>query len=138
MLELAHKPRRGERLEVAIDRLDHDGRGAATLRAAIGPQATHRRYRVLVRKAVPGDRVGIVVERCRRGVIEARVAEMLEPSPERIEPRCVHFGQREQPGKGCGGCTLQRGQHPELRRQLSQSRQSRPGRRRRRWGGRCL
>ncbi|MDG1573164.1 23S rRNA (uracil(1939)-C(5))-methyltransferase RlmD [Robiginitalea sp. M366] len=55
---------------------------------------------VLLQGAVPGDTVRAQVYKKRKGFYEARVLEVLEPSPHRIAPRCRHFGT-------CGGCKWQ-------------------------------
>lgn len=104
---LPRKPRRGESLELLIERFTYKGVGAATYEALIGPQKTHRRFTVLVRKAVPGDRVLVDIEKVRKSQINARITELLEPSPTRETPRCQHFGRREEANKGCGGCAVQ-------------------------------
>jgi 23S rRNA (uracil1939-C5)-methyltransferase len=41
---------------------------------------------------VPGDRVRAVVGKAKRAYAEARAVEILEPSPERIEPVADHPG----------------------------------------------
>ena len=107
MVAIPRRPQKGQNFEVVVERLDAKGQGEAWLRVAVGPQGQLKRYGVLVRKGLPGDRVRIRVDAIKRGVIEAGVEEVLEPSERRIEPRCRHFGQREEPGRGCGGCTLQ-------------------------------
>ena len=50
--------------------------------------------------ALPGELVRIEVESEKPQLVRARVAEVLEPSPERIAPKCPHFGK-------CGGCHYQ-------------------------------
>jgi len=55
---------------------------------------------VFISGAVPGDTVSVQVFKKRKGHYEGRVTEILNPSPERIQPRCVHFGT-------CGGCKWQ-------------------------------
>lgn len=49
---------------------------------------------------VPGDRVDILVEKDKKSYAEGRVYRLLEPSPDRINPFCRHFGT-------CGGCKWQ-------------------------------
>ncbi len=110
--ELPHGPRKGESFEVSIERLGPKGVGVATMKAAIGPQPDlskreRRTYTFHVRKAVPGDRVRVVVEGRKRKLLTARVDEILEPSRMRTTPKCAHFGFKNEPGKGCGGCVLQ-------------------------------
>jgi len=55
---------------------------------------------VFVEGALPGEEVSCryTARRSRRD--EARIVDIVAPSPERVEPRCAHFGV-------CGGCALQ-------------------------------
>ena len=55
---------------------------------------------VLVSGAVPGDVVHAKVRKAKSKYFEAEVAEIVEKSPFRVEPKCVHFGV-------CGGCKWQ-------------------------------
>lgn len=49
---------------------------------------------------LPGDKVRANLFRKRGGTFTGKLEELLTPSPQRIAPRCVHFGV-------CGGCRLQ-------------------------------
>jgi 23S rRNA (uracil1939-C5)-methyltransferase len=106
-IELPRSPRPGSTWEVTIDELSVDGRGVAHFPAYVGPQREEKDFRFLVRKAVPGDELEVLVERRRGDRIDARIEEVQAESPMRIEPRCRHFGRREVSGEGCGGCTMQ-------------------------------
>ena len=55
---------------------------------------------VLVSGAVPGDLVNVRVKKSKSNYYEAEMIEILEKSPFRVEPKCVHFGV-------CGGCKWQ-------------------------------
>jgi len=77
-------------LEVDITDLTHDGRGVAH---ADGKA-------VFVTGALPGERAVIRIAARHRSFDEARVDTLLTRSPDRVEPRCPHFGT-------CGGCALQ-------------------------------
>jgi len=55
---------------------------------------------VFVDGGVPGDLVELVDFTSRKKVARARIGRLIEPSPDRIEPRCPHFGS-------CGGCLWQ-------------------------------
>lgn len=57
---------------------------------------------VFVPRTAPGDRVSLTAIRRRRRHAHARVAEVLEPAPGRVEPRCAHFLRDR-----CGGCQWQ-------------------------------
>lgn len=70
---------------VTIDRLGHQGDGIADTPG--GP--------LYVALALPGERVAVSREGNR-----ARLVEVVDASPDRIEPACRHFGR-------CGGCQLQ-------------------------------
>ncbi len=107
MIELERKPQHGQFFDVTIESVSRKGVGQAKLHVCIGPQRLERTYTVEVRKVLPGELVRIRVEAMRRRVITAAAEEILTPAPERIEPRCKHFGWRDIPGKGCGGCVLQ-------------------------------
>jgi len=76
------RPQRGAELELTIDTLAHGGAGVARLDG----------YVVFVQGAVPGDRVLARVSKRKRAYAEARVLELLDPSPDRIEPRAPHPG----------------------------------------------
>lgn len=71
--------------KLTIERLGARGEGIAVTSA--GP--------VFVPYAVPGDEVLALVDGDRGELIE-----VLKPSPDRIAPFCVHYGQ-------CGGCAVQ-------------------------------
>ncbi|HTX80097.1 MAG TPA: TRAM domain-containing protein, partial [Longilinea sp.] len=55
---------------------------------------------VFVPFALPGERVRLQIAEDKRSFARARMLEVLIPSPDRIEPRCLHFGD-------CGGCHYQ-------------------------------
>lgn len=74
-------------IELSIDRLGAQGDGVAS-RAVEGAP-------VFVPFALPGERVRTVVSGDR-----AKLIEVVEASPQRVVPRCGHFGL-------CGGCALQ-------------------------------
>jgi 23S rRNA (uracil1939-C5)-methyltransferase len=76
--------------EVDITDLSHDGRGVARIQDKA----------VFVAGALPGERARIRIVRRHRSFDEAKVETLLTRSPDRIEPRCPHFGS-------CGGCALQ-------------------------------
>lgn len=79
-----------EPFEALIEDLSHDGRGVTT----------HQDKKVFVHGALPGERVNVRVTDRKRNYDEGETLDIIEPSPDRIEPRCPHFGQ-------CGGCSLQ-------------------------------
>jgi 23S rRNA (uracil1939-C5)-methyltransferase len=76
------RPKRDEELEVTIESLAYGGAGIGRSDGFV----------VFVRGAVPGDRVRARVGKSKRSYAEAVVVELLEPSPERIEPATLHPG----------------------------------------------
>ncbi|GIX21255.1 MAG: 23S rRNA (uracil(1939)-C(5))-methyltransferase RlmD [Gammaproteobacteria bacterium] len=83
-------PRRGDLLELDVEDLTHDGQGVAR----------HQGKVVFVDGALPGERVQARLRRRRRQFDQADLLTVLRASPDRVEPRCAHFGV-------CGGCCLQ-------------------------------
>ncbi|MDY6949173.1 MAG: TRAM domain-containing protein, partial [Pseudomonadota bacterium] len=73
-----------------ITDLSHEGRGVAHVDGKT----------VFIDDALPGELVEW--QRLKRGSSfdEGRLLRVIEPSPDRVEPRCIHFGM-------CGGCVLQ-------------------------------
>jgi 23S rRNA (uracil1939-C5)-methyltransferase len=60
---------------------------------------------VFVPMLIPGDVVDIKVIRKRKKYLEGKVVRFHEYSPDRIEPKCIHFGI-------CGGCKWQHLPYP--------------------------
>ncbi len=87
-----------EPVELEISDLSHDGRGVAT----------YGEKKIFVHGALPGEKVLARVTDRKRNYDEGETVEVIEPSPDRIEPRCPHFGQ-------CGGCSLQ---HLDAQKQI--------------------
>jgi 23S rRNA (uracil1939-C5)-methyltransferase len=75
-------PQRGAELELRVESLAYGGNGVARLDG----------YVVFVQGAVPGDRVRAKLTKRKRAYAEARLVELIEPSPERIAPRAPHPG----------------------------------------------
>src|SRR3954447_709759 len=78
----ATRPRLGELVDVTIDTLAHGGAGVGRLDG----------YVVFVRGTEPGDRVRAQITKRKRAYAEARAVELIEPSPDRIEPAADHPG----------------------------------------------
>ncbi|HEY0943020.1 MAG TPA: 23S rRNA (uracil(1939)-C(5))-methyltransferase RlmD [Steroidobacter sp.] len=77
--------------EVAkITDLSHEGRGIAHVEGKT----------VFIDDALPGELVEWQRFKRGRNFDEGRLLRVIEPSPARVEPRCIHFGM-------CGGCVLQ-------------------------------
>jgi 23S rRNA (uracil1939-C5)-methyltransferase len=76
------RPQKGAELELEIGALAYGGAGVARLDG----------YVLFVQGAVTGDRVRARVTKRKRGYAEARLVELLDPSPDRIAPRAPHPG----------------------------------------------
>ena len=68
----------------------HDGRGVARREGKT----------IFVAGALPGERVMAEQTAKNRHFDEARAVDVLQASPDRVTPRCAHFGT-------CSGCVLQ-------------------------------
>ena len=73
-----------------IASLDHEGRGLIVVDGKT----------VFIDGALPGERVDYAVYRRKPTYEQARTLRVLEPSSDRVPPRCPHFGV-------CGGCSMQ-------------------------------
>ena len=81
---------RGQTLDLSVQDLAFGGRALTRVDGFV----------VFVDGALPGDRVAATIYRTRRQFAEARADKILEPSPDRVAPRCTHVPV-------CGGCRLQ-------------------------------
>ena len=73
-----------------IESLDHDARGITRLDGKT----------IFVEGALPGELVDYVSFRRKPSYEVARCERIVTPSPQRVTPRCPHFGV-------CGGCSMQ-------------------------------
>lgn len=73
-----------------IEGMAHDGRGVAHIEDKT----------IFIDGALPGEEVWFTYTDRRRKFDEGQVTEVISASPDRVEPRCPHFGL-------CGGCSLQ-------------------------------
>lgn len=84
-------PASAELVEVLVERLGRRGDGLA-----LAPDG----QRLYIPAALPGERVRARLGQPRADGFAGEVVQILDPSPERVEPPCPHFGR-------CGGCSLQ-------------------------------
>lgn len=57
-------------------------------------------YALFVKEVLPGETIRAGIMKCKKNYGFARLLEVLEPSPDRVEPQCPA-------ARPCGGCTLQ-------------------------------
>ena len=91
--------RKGEIVEVRVDNIAFGGQGIARVDGFV----------LFVRGAIPGDLVKALVVKKKKDYAEAKMTDLLEPSPDRIRPPCPYHGF-------CGGCQWQ---HVRYERQLA-------------------
>jgi 23S rRNA (uracil1939-C5)-methyltransferase len=92
--------------DVEIESLNLNGDGVARL----------GRRALTVPFTIPGERVRVRLAATRAGITPASVVEILRASPDRVNPRCRHFGTDADEGRICGGCSWQ---HIAYRAQLA-------------------
>ena len=88
-------PRKGEELTLDISAAAFEGKAVGRIDG----------YVVFVEGGVPGDTVRATIVKSKKQFAEARIVEVLAPSPLRTAPRCPSFGT-------CGGCKWQHVDYP--------------------------
>ena len=91
-----------------IESLTHEGLGVGVMKIEKDDQVLKRP--IFVPHTVPGDEVEAEVAKSKGKYNFGTLLKIIEPSPDRVEPRCPHFGV-------CGGCNLQ---HVKYERQLEE------------------
>lgn len=92
---------------VAVTGFAHGGEGVARVEGKA----------VFVPGALPGEVVRIEVVDDRRSWARATLADVVEASPDRVDPPCPYAFALERTGPFCGGCDLQHAR-PEAQRRL--------------------
>ncbi len=77
-------------MDITIEKLIYGGEGLGH----------HNGSTVFVPFVLPAERVSAEPVEQKKKFVRARVERVLDPSPERVVPRCPHFGV-------CGGCDYQ-------------------------------
>ena len=77
-------------ITVTVNDLDPFGQGVAR----------HNGKALFIQGALPGEQVEITITEDKRNFAQAKVKRRLNDSPQRVTPRCPHFGV-------CGGCQQQ-------------------------------
>ncbi len=84
--------------EVTIEKMSKSGYGIGTYENLANREAPLQPIEVPF--TLPGDKVNVQVFPKKKGMYQARLQQIITPSPLRIEPKCIHFGT-------CGGCRWQ-------------------------------
>lgn len=82
--------KKGEEIELEIDSAAFKGKGIGKIDGLA----------VFVPNTAPGDVVKTRIIKRKKNYLEGKLLEVIEPGPERIEPRCSH-------AQNCGGCNWQ-------------------------------
>jgi 23S rRNA (uracil1939-C5)-methyltransferase len=83
-------------VEITIDSMAYGGEGVGRLEDG---------RVVFIPFVIPGERVRAKVVEDKARHARAELVDVLEPAPERVQPRCLHFGT-------CGGCHYQHMSYP--------------------------
>ena len=90
MQEQKYPVKRNAELELSVEKTAFGGKGIAR----------YNDYVIFIKNTLPGDKVNARIFKRKPNYAEARLLDILEPSPLRIEAPCVYFNW-------CGGCTWQ-------------------------------
>lgn len=82
-------------IELTISSFSKEGHGIGLF-----PRSDGHILTVEVPFTVPGDVVKVALIKKNRGIYKSGLKEVIYPSPDRVAPRCIHFGS-------CGGCLWQ-------------------------------
>jgi 23S rRNA (uracil1939-C5)-methyltransferase len=91
-----HQSASSDLLTVTLEKLVYGGAALGRLSGGVA---------AFVPFGLPGETVRVRLVEQKRGHVRARLVEVLEPSPDRIAPKCRHFGI-------CGGCHYQHLSYP--------------------------
>lgn len=80
----------GQQIEARVEKLVFHGKGLIR----------HEGWVIFVEDVAPGDKVIISITEKKKSYFVAKLVEVIDKSPLRVEPRCPYFGT-------CGGCQLQ-------------------------------
>ncbi len=84
------KLKKNDLVEVTIESMGSAGEGIGKIDG----------YPLFVKDTFPGDRVRVSLTKVKKGYAFARLAELLQASPDREKPRCNQY-------RRCGGCQIQ-------------------------------
>ena len=84
--------KKGQIVEGIVTKVDFPNKGIVKVE---GEEKT-----LIVKNAIPGQKVKASINKMRKGKAEGRLLEVLEPSADEVTSPCPHFG-------ACGGCTYQ-------------------------------
>lgn len=107
---------KGDLIEARVEKLVFGGQGIIRLEDESNLTGAERKRAlvVFVEGVAPGDLVEIEILSLRHNLARGKVIRFLQPAPERIQPKCKHFGLAvadnkviNDNSKNCGGCSWQ-------------------------------
>ena len=98
--------RQGEIINVTVTGINNEGEGVV--------RCGEEHFVLFIPNALPGEEISCRVVRVKKNYGTAKVLKRYNDSPDRVTPRCSHFGR-------CGGCQLQ---HLKYTAQLKLKRQT--------------
>lgn len=90
--------RKDDLLELTVESLAFGGEGVGRVQSGEKPLV------VFVEDVVPGDVATVKIGKKKKNYATGYLEKIVNPSPDRIKPRCRHFGPA---AVGCGGCVWQ-------------------------------
>lgn len=88
--KIGEQMKKGEIIEVIIDDIKFPNKGVSTFNGK----------NVVIKGAIPGQKISARISKIRHGVIEAKTLEVIKKAEYEKEPNCKHFSE-------CGGCSYQ-------------------------------
>jgi 23S rRNA (uracil1939-C5)-methyltransferase len=97
--------KKGDNLKLKIEKYAFEGKGIAKIDKNLVKPSTENdnknsNYVVFVEGAYPGDEVEAQLRKIKKSYSEAKLAQILKPSEDRVKAKCKFFGT-------CGGCKQQ-------------------------------
>jgi 23S rRNA (uracil1939-C5)-methyltransferase len=92
--------KKGELVELNIEKYAFEGKGIAKVLLNDNAESTDKKFVVFVNHAYPGEKVKARIVKKKNFYAEAKIEEIVSPSPLRTKPLCKYFGI-------CGGCKQQ-------------------------------
>lgn len=94
----------GEEIELTVDKFADKGKCLSRFDGFV----------IFMEGVIPGERIRVKIHKVKKKYADAKLTSIIEASPLRVEPRCMHFGT-------CGGCKWQ---HVAYESQLEAKRQT--------------
>lgn len=92
--------KKGELVELNIEKYAFEGKGIAKVLLDDNAESTDKKFVVFVNHSYPGEKVKARIVKKKNFYAEAKIEEIISPSPLRTKPLCKYFGT-------CGGCKQQ-------------------------------